>query len=111
MTVIQFSILRTISRSEQLPLIELAKALVMERTTLYRALAPLERRGWVAIDDADGRAKLARLTERGRKAMADATGAWEDAQRRVIGGLGPGDWARLEKSLSKLVAVARSERR
>src|SRR5579862_3144819 len=77
MSVIQFSILRRIARLEPLPLMQLADQLEMDRTTLYRALRPICRRGWVSIVSGDGRAKAARLTGRGRRAVTEATGAWE----------------------------------
>ena len=106
MSIIQFSILRNLARQRSVPLMELADRLVMERTTLYRALNPLRRRGWVALGDGEGRAKTAALTRRGQRALQGATGAWEGAQASLIGSLGNEEWARIESSLARLVAVA-----
>lgn len=74
-SVIQFSILRNIARHEPLPLMRLADLLVMDRTTLYRALRPLDRAGWISIAESEGRAKTATLTKQGRRALMNATSA------------------------------------
>src|SRR5215216_4692041 len=63
MTTAQFAILRTVVRGEPLPLSRLAEQLVLDRTSLYRALAPLEAKGWVAVVPGQGKTKLATLTE------------------------------------------------
>ena len=47
-TPTQFSILRTLSRRPGLTMADLSRTLVMDRTTLVRALKPLLRRGFVA---------------------------------------------------------------
>ena len=109
MTIIQFSILRHLARSGGLPLMELADRLVMERTTLYRALNPLRRQRWVALSEGEGRAKTATLTVRGRQAMTAATPAWEAAQGRLLGQLGHNEWTQIESSLARLVAATVGE--
>jgi DNA-binding MarR family transcriptional regulator len=110
MSIAQFAILRNIARNAPIPLSRLADLLVMDRTTLYRGLRPLERDGWVAIDAANSRVKTARLTDAGRKAMLDATDAWEDAQRRLLDRFSRPDWASVETSLAQLVTIASEER-
>ncbi len=106
MSVIQFSILRNLARHGPQPLMELADRLVMERTSLYRALNPLRRQGWVKLGDAGGRAKIAALTTRGQRALDEATGSWEAAQSRLLGKVGLDEWAQMESALARLVAVA-----
>ena len=49
MTTAQFAILRHVWRGGSVPLSRLADSLVMDRTSLYRALAPVEAKGWVAV--------------------------------------------------------------
>ena len=56
MTIVQFSILRNLEREGPRPLMQLADLMVMERTTLYRALVPLEHAGWITIRNGAGRA-------------------------------------------------------
>lgn len=108
MSIVQFSILRNLSRHGDLPLMQLADLLVMERTTLYRALTPLERQGWVLIAEGKGRAKTAVLTKQGRRALLAATGAWEGAQRKILDVFGLKDWTTLEGSLARLVSAAQA---
>lgn len=105
MTIVQFSVLRNLEREGTLPLIRLADLLVMERTTLYRALTPLERHGWVAITDGNGRAKTATLTPAGAQAVKATTGVWEKAQQRLLASIGVKDWALLEGALDRLVST------
>lgn len=105
MSIVQFSILRNIARHDALPLMQLSELLVMDRTTLYRALKPIEQRGWIALSDGKGRAELASLTEDGQKALNGATSAWQAAQARLLGGVET-DWAGIEAALARLVAIA-----
>lgn len=108
MSTVQFSILRNLERAGPLPLMRLAELLVMERTTLYRALAPLELKAWVAIGDGTGRTKTASLTRAGARAVAATAVAWEAAQRKLLAQIGGKEWSALEGSLARLVAAAQS---
>lgn len=107
LTIAQFSVLRHVARGGETPLSRLAEALVMDRTSLYRALAPLERQGWITVARApQGRARIASLTDAGRAAMEAATAPWRAAQERLIGALGVADWTKLETLLRGVVDVA-----
>jgi DNA-binding MarR family transcriptional regulator len=108
MSIVQFSILRNLSRHGELPLMQLADLLVMERTTLYRALTPLEQQGWVLVAEGKGRAKTAVLTRQGRRALLAASTAWEGAQRKILDAFGVKDWTTLEGSLARLVSAAQA---
>ncbi|MHB1846694.1 MAG: MarR family winged helix-turn-helix transcriptional regulator [Deltaproteobacteria bacterium] len=81
----QFSTLAALDRPEPLRLGQLAEGLGMDRTTLNRNLAPLEKKGLVAsrsnLDDA--RARLLSLTELGQRALKSAEPAWRRAQARM----------------------------
>lgn len=105
MSIVQFSILRHIAREGDLPLMRLADLLVMDRTTLYRALKPVEQRGWVRLGNGAGRAKLAGLTDAGRKALQQATGTWQKAQAALLTSFGAQEWAEIEAGLNRLVAL------
>src|ERR1700721_4366466 len=83
MSTVQFSILRNLSRHDELPLMQLADLLVMERTSLYRALTPLERQGWVLGAAGKGRAKTAVLTGQGRRTLLPGTPPWGRAQGKI----------------------------
>jgi DNA-binding MarR family transcriptional regulator len=107
LTTTQFAILRSLNRDGETPLSRLAETLVMDRTSLYRALQPMIREGWiVARDAARGRSKIAVMTHRGRQAMDAATAAWEGAQVRFVGAVGPELWEMLGGALQGLSATA-----
>ena len=106
MTTAQFAILRHVARGEPVPLSRLADGLVMDRTSLYRALAPIEAKGWVAVRAGAGKAKLATLTPAGRAAMEGAEDDWAGVQERIVGTMGAETWAGLEAGLRALTSLA-----
>lgn len=109
LTTTQFAVLRHLARHGDLPLSRLAELLVMDRTSLYRTLAPIERHGWIAIGQAQGRTKIASLTAPGRGKMAEATAAWEGCQQEIVGAMGAAQWQALEGQLRALVDASRGE--
>ncbi|WP_233852696.1 MarR family winged helix-turn-helix transcriptional regulator [Paraburkholderia sp. HD33-4] len=82
LTAAQFTILAKLARTPNLPIAELADAMVMERTTLVRAMKPLQRDGLVLADaaDHDNRTLLFSLTEKGETTFDQASVAWRAAQ-------------------------------
>jgi DNA-binding MarR family transcriptional regulator len=107
MTTPQLALLRAVGRAGEAPLSRLAETMVMDRTSLYRALTPLIRRGWLEIAGAGrGRSKIARLTPAGEAATDAAAPHWEAAQRRFIGALGPELWSALSETLLGVVDTA-----
>jgi DNA-binding MarR family transcriptional regulator len=87
----QFSILAKLRRSGPLSINALAKQMVMDRTTLGRAMLPLERDGLIAIvrGRADRRSKELQLTEAGVARLREAAKGWAKAQAQfetVFGG-------------------------
>jgi DNA-binding MarR family transcriptional regulator len=81
-TPTQFSILRTLARCSSLTMVELAKAMMMDRTTLVRALQPLFRRGFVAApaEGQSNRRLRVVLTSRGSTKLGEAVAHWATAQ-------------------------------
>lgn len=79
LTPTQFSILGMLGRGTSLTMVELAQTLVMERTTLVRALRPLLRSGLVADVAATRRRQLA-LTSCGMARLDLAGAHWRAAQ-------------------------------
>src|SRR5260370_20963594 len=63
---------------------DLARLLVMDRSTLGHLLRPLEKRGLVSLDVSaqDRRSRAIALTAAGRAAVAQARPLWAAAQRR-----------------------------
>ncbi|EJL33477.1 transcriptional regulator [Novosphingobium sp. AP12] len=105
----QFAILRHVGRGEPVALSPLADQLAMDRTTLYRGLAPLEAKGWVAVEQGPGKARLASLTPAGRAAMNEAEDDWHEVQARIIAALGAEQWATLQSTLRAVTEIARQE--
>src|SRR5262245_25885936 len=67
----------------------LADALGLERTTLTRNLALLEKRKWVRVRPGeDERARIAELTASGRRKAQTAVPAWREAQAAAFATLG-----------------------
>ena len=107
LTTAQFAILRTIRRGEEVPLSRLAEQLVLDRTSLYRAIDPMAKAGWVALHDAPrGRTRLATLTPAGIQKLEEADPAWEALQQRIFDDFGAEDWAAMQRALVRLSALA-----
>lgn len=89
--VTQFSLLAAIARTAELEqpgetgaaisVAELSETLALERTTLVRNLALLERTGLIARQGGDKRRARWVLTPTGRAKLDAAVPAWEGAQR------------------------------
>jgi DNA-binding MarR family transcriptional regulator len=77
----QFSVLVGLAVAGPKPMGALADALGLERTTLTRGAALLERNGWIRADrSADGRERPLLLTPVGRHKLEEALPAWQEAQ-------------------------------
>jgi DNA-binding MarR family transcriptional regulator len=107
----QFAVLRHIARGEPVGLSQLADQLVMDRTTLYRGVSPLEAKGWVTITQGPGKARIASLTPAGLAAMKEAEEDWQAVQTRIVSSLGADQWAMLQSSLRTVTEIARQEAR
>ena len=109
LTTTQFSILTALERhGTPVPLTELAEELVFERTSLYRALEPMRREGFVALTPGLGRAKQAAVTPRGVRRIAEARPHWAKAQDAFVAQLGRSNWSRLAGQLVDVVGIARA---
>ena len=82
LSISQFSVLAMIEARPQLLIAELAEAMVMERTTLVRALKPLQNEGYIR-----GRVEGPRLairlslTAQGKAKLREAEIHWHAAQK------------------------------
>ena len=103
-TPTQFSILGALQAGGNLTMIELAQAMVMDRTTLVRALRPLLRGQLVA--NAPGRRSKGRLqlvlTDGGRVKLVEASAYWRAAQDEFERKFGAGEAAQLRHELFRI---------
>lgn len=88
--VTQFSLLASLRAGGPLTVSKLAEAMVMDRTTLTRNLAPVARQGLVKVAPGrrDKRTKEVALTARGRKRLSQAYPLWTIAQNHMMKALG-----------------------
>jgi DNA-binding MarR family transcriptional regulator len=106
----QFSLLVALAQAPSVPLSRLARAVVMDRTTLTRNLAPLMRRGLVAESGAkDKRVRSYALTARGKQLLARALPDWKDAQARTLRALARGDAEQLRRILRTVVTAVQED--
>jgi DNA-binding MarR family transcriptional regulator len=111
LSIAQFAVLRHIARGQPIALSTLAEQLAMDRTTLYRALRPIEASGWIRTEAAPrGHVRLARLTDAGANVMHAAEPAWEASQAALQAGLGDDGWARLHDAAADVLAMMREAR-
>jgi DNA-binding MarR family transcriptional regulator len=109
LTTTQFSILRSLAAADApVALSELADEQVFERTSLYRALAPLRRQRLIVISAGDGRAKIAALTALGVKRVAAALPYWKEAQDAFLAEFGSSAWGALASQLASVVDAAKA---
>jgi DNA-binding MarR family transcriptional regulator len=105
--ITQLAVLRVIARRAGEPLIRIAEELEMDRTSLYRAIAPMVRDGWLASEEGThARFRTARLTSQGRKVLLDAKKRWDRVQQKVVGTFGQKEYAALVSELNRLADCA-----
>jgi DNA-binding MarR family transcriptional regulator len=103
LSVSQFSILSLLDVHGQLKIAELADVLSMERTSLVRALKPLQTAGLVVTERPDSsRAFDLKLSRRGYQKVAEALPLWEDAQAAYEREVGRDRAVRLRNEILKL---------
>ncbi len=104
--VTQFSILAKLHQAGPATIHELARLMVMDRSTLGHNLRPLEKQGLVALAVAlDRRRRAITLTEAGAERLAQGWRAWREAQRRFEADLGPERAQALRALLAEVAAL------
>jgi DNA-binding MarR family transcriptional regulator len=104
LTSSQFALLAHLDEAGQASLRQLVDALAMERTSIVRALQPLERDGLAqqAPDRDDARRNVVRLTAAGRKRLQQAIPLWQAAQAEFERSIGSGLARQMRESVRKL---------
>ena len=90
LTAAQFSILSKLNRLPGSTMLELADSMVMDRTTLVRALKPLQRDGLIITEasEKDVRTFVFSLSDSGKTKLEAAYIAWKAAQNEFENGFG-----------------------
>ena len=103
----QYSILARLGRVGPSRLQDLARLLVMDRSTLGHLLRPLEKRGFVRlrVSEQDGRSRVTELLPAGRAALAKGRPLWAQAQRRFASAFGE-EGALDLRTILKTIAMA-----
>ncbi|NEU10748.1 winged helix-turn-helix transcriptional regulator [Methylobacterium sp. BTF04] len=102
----QYSLLNWLGRLGPVSIHALADAMVMDRTTMGRALRPLERDGLVRIGPGpDGRTRALSLTEAGQARLVTAAPFWRQAQEQFEAAYGAEAAQTLRAALARLVAT------
>jgi DNA-binding MarR family transcriptional regulator len=105
--ITQLAVLRCIARRSGEPLAHIADELEMDRTSLYRAITPMIRDGWIASDAAsNARFRSAKLTKKGQKLLASANRQQSKVQKRILGKFGQRAYESLLTELSRLADCA-----
>lgn len=111
LSVTQLAVLRRVVRFEGEPLSHIAIDLEMDRTTLYRAIAPMVREGWLALGGGNSaRARSAKITRKGLQLLNKANADWARVNDRVITAFGRAKWRAMQAELTRLAACADAAR-
>jgi len=74
LNVTQLATLRSIERISGKPLSQVADALSLDRTSVYRSVSTMERQDWVSVHDGpDGRSRSVTVEEPGRELLERAS--------------------------------------
>lgn len=103
----QFVTLLIVHVHQPISLPGLAKELVIDRSTLVRNLAVLQKRGLLDSSSPNGkRSRVFQLTDDGVRALTEGIPLWEKAQSRFLTQFGPEKWADTLSVLSETVETA-----
>jgi DNA-binding MarR family transcriptional regulator len=98
--VTQFSLLRVIRREKEISISTLGRYMVMDRTSITRALAPLERDSLInSRPGADRRIRIISLTKKGLKLVMHAEPKWRRAQEALMEAIGEDRWSAMRSLL------------
>jgi len=103
----QAAVLAAVAAEGAISITSLAQLIGMDRSTLTRNLAPLEKEDLVAVgDEGWRRQRLLNITAKGRSRLRAALPLWEEAQRQLKRELGSQRWKDIHASLDHLARSA-----
>jgi DNA-binding MarR family transcriptional regulator len=105
--ITQFGLLTVLATAGEANQKRLGAGLAMDSTTLTRTLGLLAEQGWVRVRRGqDRRERIYGLTPAGRRQMALARPHWEQAERILRKRLGPAEWKRMQRAVSRVTEAA-----
>ena len=105
--ITQFALLTALAATEEANQKRLSEGFAMDSTTLTRTLRLLLKQGWVRVRRGkDRRERLFRLTQAGKRKMAEAQHYWERAEQRLRGELGDEGWKSMKQTVSRITEAA-----
>jgi len=103
----QLAVLVAADHEDVVSITALAKFMGMDRSTLTRNLAPLEREGLIRLgNEGWRRSRIVEITPKGRSRLRQALPLWEKAQDTMRHKLGSRKWALIMANLDDLIRVA-----
>ena len=100
LSVTQFSLLSVIRAGKELSVSTLGRDMGLDRSSITRALAPLERDGLIhSRPGADKRIRIVSVTNKGRKLVEDAAPKWRQAQEALMQTIGEDCWRAMRRLL------------
>jgi DNA-binding MarR family transcriptional regulator len=107
--VTQFSLLRLIRTEKEISVSTLGRYMVMDRTSITRALAPLERDGLInSRSGTDKRIRIVSLAKKGRKLVEEAEPKWHRAQEALMEAIGDDRWSAMSSLLRDTTRMVRA---
>jgi DNA-binding MarR family transcriptional regulator len=108
LNITQFSLLRLLRTEEELSISTLGRYMVMDRTSITRALALLERERLIhSRSGVDKRIRIVSLTNKGRKLVEDAEPNWRRAQEAFLETVGEDRWRAMSTLLRDTTRMVR----
>jgi DNA-binding MarR family transcriptional regulator len=103
----QLAVLVAVGDDDVVSITALAKFMGMDRSTLTRNLAPLEREDLIRVGiEGWKRSRTVEITEKGRSRLRDALPLWKKAQEALRRKLGNRRWAAVRANLDGLIGTA-----
>src|SRR5712671_664269 len=104
----RFSLLSLIRAGKELSVSTLGREMALDRTSITRALAPLERDGLIhSRPGADKRIRIVSVTNKGRKLVEDAEPKWCQAQEALLETIGVDRWRAMSTVLRDTTRMVR----
>ena len=108
LNITQFSMLRLICAEKELSISTLSRYMVMERTSITRAIVPLERDGLIhSRPGTDKRIRVVSVSNKGRRLVEDAEPKWRQAQEALLATIGEDRWRAMSTLLRDTTRMVR----